>query len=193
MSVKVLPYQLKNQINEIKSDLFYPEINSLKGNILEIGIGNGDNYKYFNFAQSKIYAIEKNEKHLQSAMNNTLDYDIVVKKGVAEKIPFNDNFFDNVVFSFVLCSVDSIEKGFMEILRVLKKGGKVVFLEHIKSNSKMTLAVQKIITGIQSFFIDCHLDRDPRLFVDETKYKIESEKLFMNNLEPYLFMELIKI
>jgi len=193
MSVKVLPYQFKKQINEIKNDLFYPAIKSLKGNTLEIGIGNGDNYKYFNPNQSKIYAIEKNEKHLQSALNNTLDYNIVVKKGVAEKIPFDDNFSDNVVFSFVLCSVDSIEDSLKEILRVLKKGGKVILLEHIKSNSKMVLAVQKMITGIQSIFIDCHLDRDPRLFIDEKKFEIKSEKVFMNNLEPYLFMELIKI
>lgn len=193
MSVKILPHQLKEQINKVKNDLFYPAIKFLKGNVLEIGIGKGDNYKYFNFDQSKIYAIEKNEKHLQSAINNTSDYNIVVKKGVAEKIPFDDDYFDGVVFSFVLCSVDSIENSLNEILRVLKKGGKVILLEHIKSNKKLTFAIQKIITGIQSLFIDCRLDRDPRLFIDETKFKIKQEKVFMNDLEPYLFMELIKL
>ena len=193
MCIKILPHQLKEQINQVKNDWFYSSIKSLKGNILEIGIGNGDNYKYFNFDQSKIYAIEKSEKHLQSAIKNTLGYDIIVKKELAETIHYDDNFFDGIVISFVLCSVDSIKDTLKEILRVLKKEGKVILLEHIKSNNKLTLAIQKIITGIQSLFIDCHLDRDPRLFIDETKFKIKSEKVFMNDLEPYIFMELIKL
>ena len=50
-----------------------------------------------------------------------------------------------------------------------------------------------MITGIQSLFISCRMDRDPRLFIDKTKFKVLTEKVFENNLEPYLFMELKKL
>ena len=190
MSVKVFPYQLKKQISEIKTDYFYPSIKTLKGNILEIGFGKGENFKLFS-DKSEIYAIEKKEKYLDN--NIALKRNIYMKKGVAEDIPFEDAFFDAVVISFVLCSVDSIEKSLEEIYRVLKKGGKVILLEHIKSDSKITFVIQKMINGIQSLFISCRLDKDPRLFINHSRFKILKEKVFNNNLEPYLFMELQKL
>jgi ubiquinone/menaquinone biosynthesis C-methylase UbiE len=192
MSVKVLPYQLKKQINEIKNDFFYPSIKKLKGNILEIGFGKGENFQYYSNG-CKIFTIEKNEKFLINAEKIFRESKIRLKKGIAEKLPFENEYFDAVVFSFVLCSVNSIEKSLNEILRVLKKNGKVILLEHVKSENKFTIAVQKLITGIQSLFIDCRLDRDPRWFIDKTKFKIISEKIFINHLEPYLFMKLMKL
>ena len=191
MELKILPHQLKRQIDEIKNDYFYPSIKPLKGNILEIGFGKGENFDLFPDS-SKIFAIEKNEKFL----NNKKPIEkrnIYLKKGVAEKIPFENEYFDAVILSFVLCSVDSIKESLEEIYRVLKKDGKVVLLEHIKSDNKITLVVQKMITSIQSLFISCRMDRDPRLFIDKTKFKVLTEKVFENNLEPYLFMELKKL
>ena len=191
MELKVLPHQLKKQISEIKNDYFYPSLKSLKENILEIGFGEGKNFAVFP-SDSKIFAIEKNEKFLNDK-KSTEKKNIIFKKGVAEKIPFENEFFDAVILSFVLCSVDSIEENLNEIYRVLKKDGKIVLLEHIKSDSKITLAIQKMITGIQSLFISCRMDRDPRVFINEQKFEILSEKVFENNLEPYLFMELKKL
>ena len=188
MSVKVLPYQLKKQINEIKNDLFYPELRKLNGNILEVGFGKGVNFEYYS-DRCKIYAIEKKEKHINNN-NHFNSENIVLKNGVAENLPFEDSFFDTVVFSFVLCSVDSIDKTIQEAKRVLKQGGRVILLEHIKSDNKITLALQKTITGIQSLFVSCRMDRDPRPYLKEN-FKVVREEFFNNSLEPYLFMKLI--
>lgn len=192
MSIKVLPYQLKNQIYEIKHCFFYPSIKSLKGNILEIGFGKGENFQHYS-NNCKIFAIEKNEKILTNAEKEVGKNKVQLKKGIAEELPFENNYFDAVVFSFVLCSVNSIEKSLNEVLRVLKNNGKIILLEHIKSNNKMTLSVQKVITNVQSLFTTCRLDRDPRHYIDKSKFKILSERVFKNDLEPYLFMELKKL
>ena len=97
-----------------------------------------------------------------------------------------------MILSFVLCSVNSVENSIREIKRVLKRGGEIVLLEHIKSNNKITYKVQKVLNGVQTLFFDCHLDRDPREILRKNKFKILTEKIFYNSLEPYLFMELIK-
>ena len=191
MSIKIFPYQLKKQINEVKNDYFYPSIKALKGNILEIGYGKGENFNLFS-DENKVFAIDKKEKLLYNK-KAIEKQNIYLKVGIAENIPFEDEIFNAVVFSFVLCSVDSIEMSLKEIYRVLRKGGKVVLLEHIKSDSKMTLVIQKMISGIQSLFVSCRLGRDPRLFINKSRFKILKEKVFNNNLEPYLFMELKKL
>lgn len=191
MSLKVFPYQLKKQINEIKNNYFYPSLKSLNGNILEIGFGKGDNFEYYP-DDSKIYAIEKTEKLLINGNNHFKKKNLILKKGTAENLTFENEFFDAVVFSFVLCSVNSIDKSsIQETKRVLKKGGRIILLEHIKSKNKISLAIQKTITAIQTLFISCHMDRDPRPFLKEN-FKIIREEFFDNSLEPYLFMELIK-
>ncbi len=189
MSIKVLPYQLKKQVEEIKKEYYYPSFKSLRGNILEIGFGKGDNFKYYP-DECKVFAIEKKEKLL--TFKNEVTRKVNFKKGTAEHLPFENNFFDAVVFSFVLCSVNSVENTIKEINRVLKKDSKILLLEHIKSNNKVTYTFQKVLTGLQTLFTDCHLDRDPRRIIKENNFRVIEEKKFNNSLEPYLFMKLIK-
>jgi len=185
--MKVLPYQLKRQINEIKKDYFYPSLQSLNGNILEIGFGKEENFNYYS-DNSTVYAIENKNKFLTIENRNN---NVILKKGTVEQLPFENDVFDAVVFSFLLCSVNSVESSIQEIKRVLKKDGKIILLEHIKSNSKMTYAVQKLISGFQTLFVNCHLTRDPRIVLKQN-FNITNEKIFNNSLEPYLYMELIK-
>lgn len=187
MSIKVLPYQLKKQINIIKNDFFYPSLKTLNGNILEIGFGKGNNLGVYP-DRCKVYAIDKTKEHINNP-NPLGNKNIVLKKGIAEEIPYKDDFFDAVVFSFVLCSVNSVDKTIQEIKRVLKKGGRVILLEHIKSENKISHFVQKAITVIQSFFVSCHMDRDPRPILKKN-FKVVKEEYFNNSLEPYIFMEM---
>ena len=188
MSIKVLPHQLKKQINEIKNDFFYPSLNAINGNVLEIGFGKGNNFEHYP-NECNIYAIEKIEKHINRSNKNRKN--LILKNGIAEDLPFENEFFDFVVFLFVLCSVNSIDKTIQETKRVLKKGGKIILLEHIKSKNKITLAVQKTITVLQSPFVSCRMYRDPRPNLKEN-FKVVKEEFFNNSLEPYIFMELIK-
>jgi len=58
---------------------------------------------------------------------------IRIVEGFAEKLPFEDNSFDSVVSTLVLCSVTSQTKVLKEIKRVLKPDGVFVFIEHVKA------------------------------------------------------------
>ena len=108
-------------------------------------------------------------------------------------MPFQNDFFEAVVASFVFCSVDSVEKAVQETKRVLKKGGKLILLEHIKCDNKFILAIQGMLTQIQALFlIECHLNRDPRSFIQNASFQIIKGKIYRNSFEPYLYLEAIK-
>ena len=193
MSIKILPYQLRKQISQIKTNYFFPALNKLKGNVLEIGYGKGENFKYYS-KECTVYAIDKRSKFLfQKEMENPNNCKAFIQKGNAERMPFQNDFFEAVVVSFVFCSVDSVEKAVQETKRVLKKGGKLILLEHIKSDNKFILAIQGILTQIQALFlIECHLNRDPRSFIQNDSFQIIKGKIYPNSFEPYLYLEAIK-
>lgn len=193
MSIKIFPYQLKKQIKEIKTNYIIPSLNGLKGNVLEMGYGNGENFKYYN-KECIVYAIDKRNKFpLETEIENHDNCKVFIQKGNVEQMPFQTDFFEAVVASFVLCSVDSVRNTIQETKRVLKKGGKLIFLEHIKSDNKFILAIQEILTQIQVLFsIECHLNRDPRKFIQNDSFEIIKEKIYPNSFEPYLYLEAIK-
>jgi ubiquinone/menaquinone biosynthesis C-methylase UbiE len=85
-----------------------------------------------------------------------------VLKILAENLPFENNLFDAVVLSFVLCSVNAIEKAVDEINRVLKPGGTIILLEHIGSDNKIIKIIQNIYSETYSKVANnCHPNRNP--------------------------------
>src|SRR5207245_941106 len=88
------------------------------------------------------------------------------RQASAEALPFEDASFDTVVGSLVLCSVEDQDRALAEIRRVLKPGGRYLFLEHVRSdNPKLARKQDKLegIWGIVAF--GCHPNRDtfPRI------------------------------
>jgi SAM-dependent methyltransferase len=85
----------------------------------------------------------------------------VFLRGVAESLPFPDDSFDTVVASMVLCSVTSPGRAAEEMGRVLRPGGELRFLEHVRSTNRAWAGVQDAITPVWSVFSGgCHPNRD---------------------------------
>ncbi len=109
-------------------------VGDLEGEILEIGAGTGQTFTYYG-PKAKVTAIEPNEE-LRCAANEAagqVEADITVIPGVGEELPFDDESFDNVSASLVLCSVTSPSKTLGEFKRVLRPRGKLRLMEHIRS------------------------------------------------------------
>jgi ubiquinone/menaquinone biosynthesis C-methylase UbiE len=103
------------------------------GQVLEIGVGPGVNFAYYNQAKiSKIYALEPNSGMIRLAerqRNHTrLDIQFVDLPG--ERIPLEDGAVDTVVSTFTLCTIPGVMEAIRGIRRVLKPTGKLIFLEH---------------------------------------------------------------
>ena len=112
---------------------------------------------------------------------------VKLSKGEAEKLPFEDNFFDAVAGSFVLCSVNSLDIAMKEIKRVLKPGGKLVFLEHIRSENKIVGILQNILAKPYSWVAkNCHPNRNPVLLLNNDIFDL-STKIQI----PYILSKLV--
>lgn len=120
--------------------------------ILEVGVGTGKNLDFYS-TDKEVTGIDFSEKMLEKAKNKSKDKDhVTLMEMDAENMTFEDNTFDTVVTSCVFCSVPDPVKGLKEIRRVCKNGGKVIMLEHMRSNKPV---VGKIMDRIN--FIPLHI------------------------------------
>jgi len=95
-------------------------------------------------------------------------------EGRAESLPFPDASFDAVVSTLVFCSVQDQARALTEVARVLRPGGKFLFVEHIWAGEKehpVLHRVQGIMDPLQAFLVNgCHLVRHTDdLLLGETK------------------------
>jgi ubiquinone/menaquinone biosynthesis C-methylase UbiE len=156
----------------MKEQYFYPALSRLEGRVLEIGFGKGESLAYYPDS-CELYFLEKSDKKIQKAEKNSYGRSKNIKffKGEAENLPFEDNFFDAVVVSFVLCSVNSLEKTIEEIERVLKPGGKFILLEHVRSGNKLIGKFQDILTKSFSWMVNnCHFNRNLIPFINRNNF-----------------------
>ena len=116
------------------ADLRTRLLGDLEGDILEIGTGTGATFDYYT-PNAKVTAIEPDDDFRVAAEETATraQADIRVLPGSGEDLPFQDASFDAVTASMVLCSVTSMSKTFEEFKRVLRPGGKMRLLEHVRS------------------------------------------------------------
>jgi ubiquinone/menaquinone biosynthesis C-methylase UbiE len=134
------------------------------GSVLEIGFGTGLNLAYYpsNKVQ-KITTIDVNPGMNNLAQKRIATSPISVDYQVlnGEKLPMADATFDTVVSTWTLCSIQQVELAISEIYRVLKPGGKFLFIEHGLSNEPKIQTWQHRLTPLQKIIADgCHLDRE---------------------------------
>lgn len=133
-----------------------------KGKVLEIGAGTGVNFPLYSTCE-EVIAIEPNPYMLQKAEAKVKEamVPIEVLESKGEVLPFTNEQFDTVVVTLVMCSVDAPEKVISEIRRVLKPGGVVLFLEHVKMEQPFYSTLQNLLTPVWKRLCDgCHLNRN---------------------------------
>lgn len=83
-------------------------------------------------------------------------------EGVAEAMQFDDSSFDTVVCTLTLCSVPDPLAALSEMRRVLRPGGALIFVEHVKAFDRGLLRLQQgLLDPLQQALADgCHLTRD---------------------------------
>jgi SAM-dependent methyltransferase len=99
-------------------------------------------------------------KRLRRKLAEAADPSEVVQ-APAERLPFPDDSFDTAVFTLVLCTVPDQEAALAESARVLRPGGQLLFLEHIRSHDPGLARWQDRLHGPWHFFADgCNCNRD---------------------------------
>ena len=96
--------------------------------------------------------------------------------GSAEALPFRDGVFDTVVSGLVFCSVRDPRRGLAEVRRVLRPGGALRMLEHVRSTHPWKARVQDRIQPAWTWVMGgCHPNRDTERAVEAAGFRIEAE------------------
>jgi ubiquinone/menaquinone biosynthesis C-methylase UbiE len=155
------------------------------GSVLEIGFGTGLNLAYYpNDKVQKITTIDVNPGMNKIAQNRIATSPISVDYQVlnGEKLPMADDTFDTVVSTWTLCSIQQVESAISEIYRVLKPGGKFLFIEHGLSNEPKIQTWQHRLTPIQKIIADgCHLDREIKSLIADRFANLTIKEFYAPN------------
>lgn len=116
-----------------KKKSLFREINNLPhGKLLEIGVGNGKQLKYYK--SHDITGIDSSVKMLKIAQNQKFNNtELLLMNG--ESLDFGNQVFDYVILSHVIAVVSDPNKLLEEVYRVLKPGGRVYILNHFTPNN----------------------------------------------------------
>ena len=111
-----------------------------QGTVLELGFGSGVNLAYYNPARiGRLYALEPNKGMIRIAeghpRRNSFDLQVLDLPG--EQIPLTDKSVDTVVSTFTLCTVSDIDEAIHGIARVVKRNGRLIFIENTVSASRI--------------------------------------------------------
>jgi ubiquinone/menaquinone biosynthesis C-methylase UbiE len=137
----------------------------LSGRVVEVGAGNGMNFAHYPGTVDEVVALEP-EAYLRAKAEQAASraaVHITVRAGVADALPFDAAAFDAAVASLVLCSVPDPAAALGEMRRVLKPGGELRFMEHVRSVHSGKARVQRF-SGRSGLWPrvagGCHCDRD---------------------------------
>jgi SAM-dependent methyltransferase len=138
------------------------------GDVLEVGFGTGLNLPYYPGAVHKLTAVDPNPGMHRLAQKRIKQTRIEVDQHIlgGERLPFEDGRFDCAVSTFTLCSIEDVAQALREVYRVLKPGGKFLFLEHGLSPEPGVQKWQRRLNWLQVRLANgCHLDRDVKALV----------------------------
>jgi ubiquinone/menaquinone biosynthesis C-methylase UbiE len=147
------------------------------GSVIEIGAGTGLNLALYPEAVDRLVLTEPEEpmiKRLERKVR-AANRPAEVVRARAEHLPFDDETFDFAVCTLVLCTVPDPGAALAELRRVLKPGGRLLFLEHVRSDVVGVARWQDIIRPVWlRIGCGCNCNRDTLHTIRETGFDIGS-------------------
>lgn len=147
------------------------------GDVFEVGCGGGINQQFYNSSAITRYCgIDPGGKLLDYAKEEAekKGWPADIRNGVGEDIPFESNSFDTVVCTYTMCSVADQQRVVQEMKRILKPGGKLLFLEHGRAPDADVARWQDRIEPIwKPLAGGCHLTRPITSAVRDGGFAVE--------------------
>ena len=138
------------------------------GDILEVGFGTGLNLAHYPEHVRRITTVDPNPGMNKLASKRIASSGMQVDQRVlgGESMPFDEGTFDCVVSTWTMCSIPEVGRALGEVYRVLRPGGRLVFLEHGQSGDPRVRDWQRRLNPIERLLADgCRLDLDVEAIV----------------------------
>lgn len=184
---RVLPHIIDKacsmgQVMKLRSQI----VPRAKGRVLEVGMGSAINLEFYDQNQVEmVYGLEPSAGMRRKALSNLGRSPIHVEwlDLPGEKIPLADDSVDTVLLTFTLCTIPDWHTALLQMKRVLKPGGDLLFLEHGEAPHDNTRKWQHRITpGWKMLAGGCHLNRHIADLILQAGFEVqELENLYMPN------------
>jgi ubiquinone/menaquinone biosynthesis C-methylase UbiE len=124
-------------------------IRGARGEVLEVGVGTGANLEHYPEGVS-LTGIDLSEKMLERARGRAakLGRETRLERQNVESLPYPDDSFDTVTATCVFCSVDDPVQGLREVRRVVRPGGEVRLLEHVRPRNPLLGKLFDLVTPL---------------------------------------------
>ncbi len=167
-----------------------------RGLVLEIGAGNGLNFAFYDpDTVERVEATEPDSAMLGYARERAAAARVPVNltQAPVENLPFADESFDSAVVTLVFCSVGDPLRGLREVRRVLKPGGSLLMVEHVRAHGAIAATIQNIITPINRLVAgNCHWNRDTEKTVIEAGFQLEQRRDIGGVIVPIILLHVSK-
>jgi ubiquinone/menaquinone biosynthesis C-methylase UbiE len=152
-------------------------LSGAQGSVIEIGAGTGANLAQYPVGLTELVLVEP-EKPMAERLQQHLGRiasPVRIVQAPAEAIPLPDNSFDFAVATLVLCTVRDPQQVLSELRRVLKPGGRLLFIEHVRAEDPNTAKWQD---RVQPLWLrighGCHCNRATLELIQASGFVVES-------------------
>ena len=152
-------------------------LSGARGRTLDVGAGTGANLELYPEAVSELVLAEPDPHMLRKLRPRAEESPrpVEVLAAPAESLPFEDSSVDTVAFTLVLCTVPDPAAALAEAARVLKPGGRLLFLEHVRAEEDGLARWQDRLERPWHFLADgCHCNRDTVATIEASPLTVES-------------------
>jgi ubiquinone/menaquinone biosynthesis C-methylase UbiE len=163
-----------------------------EGRVLEIGIGPGLNLPFYGSGVEQVIGLDPSAKLLELANDAGRRSAIPVEliEGTAEAIPLERGSVETVVTTWTMCSIPDVNRALSEVRRVLKPGGRLLFVEHGRAPEQSVHWWQDRLTPAWSRLSGgCHLNRAIANIIRDNGFELGRLHVgYMQGLKPMTFM-----
>jgi ubiquinone/menaquinone biosynthesis C-methylase UbiE len=145
-----------------------------KGHVIEIGGGTGANLPFYGPAVESLTITEPQPPMLRRLQSRVREEAPMAKvlRAPAEDLPFEDGTFDVAVSTLVLCGVDDQPRALRELRRVLRPGGQLLFIEHVRADDPRTVRLQNRLNWLNRIVVCCDCNRPTLASIQEAGFTV---------------------
>ncbi len=165
-------------------------LGGLAGRVLELGAGNGMNFRHYPASVREVVAVEPEACLRQAARDNAGQANVPIRivDGVASQLPFDEGSFDAGVVCLVLCSVPDQAQALAQLYRVIRPGGELRFYEHVLATTPGRARLQRLVDRLfwSKISGNCHASRDTLSAMSLAGFQVEACRRLMFASSPLL-------
>lgn len=190
LQAAVYDYAMRNVEKRCLADWRAELLTPLRGEILEIGSGTGINLQYYS-PECRRITLSEPDPHMRRKLNKRVSngplFQVEILASQAEQLDLPEASLDHIVSTLVLCSVTCIETTLVKLQRLLRPGGSLVLLEHVRADNENLLRTQKRLEPAWKWCAgNCHLTRATELLLQQAGFDTKLQKVEMRGAPSFV-------